>query len=144
MRSSWVCLDAGVLVRVVAFPDYTAAQTLWQQWIREERQVIAPDLLLYEVTNALYQYQKRGMMTAQAVSASLGAALVLPIKLFGDAQLHRAALDIARRYALSATYDAHYVALAERYDAELWTTDQRLVNRCQKNWIKLVGEEAAT
>lgn len=37
------------------------------------------------------------------------------------------ALDLAERLSLSATYDAHYLALAEWLGAEFWTADQRLV-----------------
>ena len=138
MRSSSVCVDANIVVRVVAFPNHAAIQTLWQRWIRQEQQIIAPALIFYEVTNALYQYQRQGMLTEEAVTIALNAVLALPIQIHGDAELHGKALDIARRYGLSATYDAHYVALAEHFGGELWTTDQRLVNHCQQDWVKLV------
>lgn len=46
-----------------------------------------------------------------------------------QAALHHRALEIANRYDLSATYDAHYVALAESLGCELWTADQRLLRR---------------
>jgi predicted nucleic acid-binding protein len=137
MPNSWVCLDAGVIVRVVAFPDDAVVQTCWREWIAAQRQIIAPTLILYEVTNVLYQYQKHSMLTEQAATAALDTVLALPIILFGDAELHRAAVGVARRYSLAATCDAHYVALAERYGAELWTTDHKLVNRCQQDWIRL-------
>lgn len=39
----------------------------------------------------------------------------------------RRALEIAVQYDLPAVYDAHYVALAEQFDALLWTDDQRLL-----------------
>ena len=46
---------------------------------------------------------------------------MLPIKLFGDADLHIQAVQLASRYGLLATYDAHYLALADHLEAELWT-----------------------
>jgi predicted nucleic acid-binding protein len=121
----------------VAFPADAAIQARWREWIAAQRQIIAPTLLLYEVTNALHQYQKHSMLTEQAVTTAVETALALPVKLFGDTELHRAAVEVAKRYSMAATYDAHYVALAERYGAELWTTDQKLANRCQQDWIKL-------
>jgi len=33
---------------------------------------------------------------------------------------------LAEAHGLPATYDAHYLALAERLEAELWTADRRL------------------
>lgn len=53
-------------------------------------------------------------------------AFRLNIKLYGGANLHRRAMNIARRFSLPATYDAHYAALAEKLNAPLWTADKRL------------------
>jgi len=69
--------------------------------------------------------------TVRAVSAELAAlqldrCLRLPIELHGDARLHARALEIASERHLSATYDAHYIALAERFRVPLWTSDHRL------------------
>lgn len=36
------------------------------------------------------------------------------------------ALELAHERSLPATYDAHYVALAERFRVRLWTCDRRL------------------
>ena len=43
------------------------------------------------------------------------------------------------RYELPATYDAHYLALAEWMDIELWTADMRLVKAIRSfdlDWVK--------
>ena len=48
----------------------------------------------------------------------------------GDAaRLHFRALEIAHDRHLPATYDAHHVALAERFRVSLWTCDRRLAGR---------------
>ncbi len=61
--------------------------------------------------------------------------------MYGDAELHQQAFDIAQRYALPATYDAHYLALAKRFNIELWTSDKHLFNAVQSalDWVKLVS-----
>ena len=38
------------------------------------------------------------------------------------------ALELAYRFGLPATYDANFLALAEREECELWTADMRLWN----------------
>lgn len=50
----------------------------------------------------------------------------LPISLFADEHHHANALMISDRFDLPATYDAHYLALAENLDCEFWTADKRL------------------
>lgn len=126
MRNSWACLDASLVIRLVADPKDESVRRLWEQWDAEGRHLAAPTLLYYEVTNALYQYQKRGLMSASSVRLALQAALSLPLRLHGEADLHQRALKLAERFSLPATYDAHYLALAEQLEAEFWTADRRL------------------
>ncbi len=51
----------------------------------------------------------------------------------------------AETLSLPAAYDAHYLALAERMGAELWTAATRLLRavRDRLSWVRLVapGEE---
>jgi predicted nucleic acid-binding protein len=69
------------------------------------------------------------------------AALQLGITLHGDAALHRRALALAEHLELSAAYDAHYLALAERLGTEFWTADQRLGNAMSSilPWVHEAG-----
>lgn len=41
---------------------------------------------------------------------------------------------------MNATYDAHYLALADQLGAEFWTTDRKLVRAVQPSlpWVRLV------
>ncbi len=65
----------------------------------------------------------------------------LNITLYGDAELHRQALNLAKSLRLPASYDAHYLAPAQRLEVEFWTGDRRLVNSVQAvlPWANLVG-----
>jgi predicted nucleic acid-binding protein len=60
-----------------------------------------------------------------------------------DSQLNREALVWARRIGQNKAYDAHYLALAMREDAVLWTADKRLVNATQAaglTWVHWIGD----
>ena len=140
MASSWICVDANLVVRLVADPRDTVVRQQWQQWEEDGQQLAAPALIHYETTNALYQYQRRGFLSAETVRLAQEAALALPLTLYGDADLHRAAVRLAQRLALPATYDAHYLAVAERLEAELWTADRRLFQATQDAlpWVQLM------
>ncbi len=140
-NSSTICVDAGLVVRRVAIPQDAAIQAVWEQWAASEPHLVAPTLLRYEVTNALYQYQKAGSLSAVAAYQALRAAFALPIRLVEDADLSSEALGIAGRFSLPATYDAHYLALAERLGATFLTTDRRLANAVQSAfpWVQMAG-----
>lgn len=113
---------------------------MWQSWCVQRRALAAPTLLHYEVTNVLYRYQRSGMLTPGTVQLAHKAALALPLQLVGEAQLHVRALELAARLRLPAAYDAHYLAAAERLDAELWTGDARLARAVEESlpWVRLL------
>jgi predicted nucleic acid-binding protein len=142
MSSSWLCVDANLVVRLVADPKDEFGRGLWEQWDAEGQQLAAPTLLYYEVTNALYRYRRQGLMSLVAVRLALKAAFSLPLHLYGEAALHQRALDMAERFSLPAAYDAHYLALAEQLAADFWTADRKLVRAVQDAlpWVRLVGE----
>jgi predicted nucleic acid-binding protein len=140
MPSSWICVDANLVIRLVADPSDERVRQLWTQWDAALRQLAAPSLLYYEVTNALYRYQALGHMTALSVQLALEAALALPLHLYREPELHRRALALAERFRFPAAYDAHYLAVAEHLDGELWTADRALARSVQPDlgWVHLV------
>ena len=134
------CVDANLVIRLVANPKDVTIQSLWKEWDATQVHLVAPTLLFYEVTNALYQYQKASIMSAIAAQKSLRAALALSIHLYSEPLLHKQALDFATRFSLKATYDSHYLALAEHLGVDFWTADRRLVRAVQSklDWVHLV------
>ena len=134
MLNSWICLDANMVVRLITDKNDERILTQWQQWIDDGYQLAAPTLLHYEVTNAIYQYQKHNVLSVEATSDALETAKILSIQLFGDSALHQAAIKLAMQFSLPATYDAHYLALSKRLEAELWTADKKLVNAVKSNF----------
>ncbi len=140
-----ICIDASVVVRLVtgAAAEITES-TLWQEWLDGEADLIGPTLLFFEVTNALHRYAAHGELLVEEVEEALDAALALEIRLYGGPDIHRRALRLARQLNLPATYDAHYLAVAERSRATFWTTDARLVRGVQPAlpWVRLLGSKA--
>lgn len=137
-----VCIDASAIVRRVIDADDRAVQEQWDRWMEAREELVAPDLVYYEVTNALYRYQVGGQRTPSVVQGALRVSRTFAIRLFPGSDLHEAALALADRFGLRATYDAHYLTLAERLGAEFWTTDKRLANavRPHLNWVRVFGE----
>jgi predicted nucleic acid-binding protein len=141
-KSSTVCVDASVILRRTLQPDNEAIKKLWQSWVDDEVRLVAPTLLFYEVTNGLYQQQRNKVLSPETIWKSLELALDLPINLVNEANLHLRAREIAMQFNLPAAYDAHYLALAEWMQIDLWTADMRLINTLKPfkvKWVKGVG-----
>ena len=140
-KSSTICVDANVIIRLIVVPTDTAVQEHWEQWTGAQIPMVAPHLLYYEVINGFHQYLKQGKLDDRTHKSAIETALSLKIDLVGDANLHRRAAEIAQTFNLPAAYDAHYLALAERLNIDLWTTDAKLFNTVRSagvEWVNLV------
>jgi predicted nucleic acid-binding protein len=120
------CIDANVVLRLLNAPEHPVVAEVWSEFVAADVELVAPTLLTYEITNALHQQCRLGRLGTGCARELLDVAQALPIDLHGDAWLHARALEIAQEHQLPAAYDAHYVALAERFRVPLWTCDQRL------------------
>lgn len=145
MSSVLVCVDANLIVRLVInnSPD-SSLIFLWEEWKVNQLQVVAPTLFYYEVTNALFRMGKVGQITKEQAKEALTDALSFNIILYGNQQLpslHQTALDLGNVFNLSASYDAHYLALAQCLRCDFYTGDKRLYNTVKNklNWVKLVS-----
>jgi predicted nucleic acid-binding protein len=143
MRSSTqrsvICVDANLVVRLVLRDRAERILELWEEWTLGDIQIVAPGLLRYELTNALHRLRVHGELSDVAARSALDTALILPIGLHTEPELHRRAMDIAARFSLPAAYTAHYLALAELLRAPFWTADQRLARAVQPAlaWVHL-------
>lgn len=129
MENPAVCVDVSFILRLLMSGRREARVVqLWSGWREARRSIIAPTPLYYEVANALHRYTTHGELLRAEATEAMETVLELNITIYGDADLHRHALDLAHRFSLPATYDAHYLALAERLGADFWTADQRLAH----------------
>ncbi|MGK7939689.1 MAG: type II toxin-antitoxin system VapC family toxin [Crocosphaera sp.] len=144
MANNLICVDANFIVRLVNIQIANSAFiTLWEEWRANEITVVAPTLFYYEVTNALYRMSKAEQMTIEQAKEALIDALSFNITLYGHQQLpnfHQTAFELANQFNLPASYDAHYLALAQHLNCDFYTGDKRLYNtvKNQISWIKLV------
>jgi predicted nucleic acid-binding protein len=121
-------VDASLVVRVLQ-PGHPEVVDLWLRWLDSGRRPCAPTLLVYEVANALYRSARARRIGPQPVAVSLEELGQMKLDLIADLPLSRRAAELAWTLDLPAVYDAHYLALAERLEAELWTCDQKLAQR---------------
>lgn len=131
------------MIRLVTKPPIASPYFAhWEQWITTGSDIVAPSLLFYEMVNGLYRQVIANNLLPEDAEQLLQAALILSIRFYQDNSLHQRAYSLAQELHLSATYDAHYLALSEQINAEFWTCDRRLFNTVQTtlSWVHLVTE----
>ena len=133
-------IDASVLLSAF-FPDeaQAQAQAILHAHASGRGRLRAPILLVYEISNAIWQAERRGRITSAQVDEILQSVAALDIELlpvdWGEM------LPLARQYNRSA-YDAAYLVLAESLDDQFITGDQRLYNavKGKLDWVVWIGD----
>ena len=119
---SWV-VDASVAVKWV-IPETLSAQA---DRVRDGADdILAPDLLLVEVANALWRKTAAREISAREADIAFDLVRRSGVDLHVTTALVPRAMDLARRLG-HPVYDCVYLALAERERAPLITVDQRLL-----------------
>ena len=124
-----VVVDANLALKwVVNEADSDKALTLLNGWNSDQVIMLAPALFTYEITNVLYQHMRKGKINLSQAKRILLQVLSIGIELdFSDnTTLSTRAFELAHQFNLPATYDPHYLALAERENCECWTADAKL------------------
>ncbi len=119
-------VDASVVISAF-FPDeaQSQAQALIREFLAGKIVLKAPALLPYEVSNAIWQAERRGRITTNQADEIVQAFAGLEIEIIP--QVWGEMLALAREFKLSA-YDAAYLRLAEKTGELFITGDERLYN----------------
>lgn len=133
-------IDASVLLQAF-FADeaQSQAQTVVGEHIAGHLRLKAPALLPFELSNAIWNAERRGRITADQGDEILLAMGELEIEIvptgWGEA------LPLARKFGRTA-YDAAYLALAQRLDEPFITGDLRLFNAVHPHldWVRWIGD----
>ena len=118
-------VDASVALKwFVAEPGSQAAVSL----LSAGEALVAPDLIVAELTNAAWRSWRRGELLAEQARAIPPRLGILIQRLHSCAALAPRATEIALELEHPA-YDCFYLALAERHRTVVVTADRRLVTK---------------
>lgn len=140
--TSWVVSDAGIFIAIVMNEAQgSRAEQLLENWRNRNLSVAAPTLFIYEVTAAIRKHVARGTITVEEGIKHRDWLLTQPVELYADRKLASRAYELATELNRPTSYDAQYIALAERLSCEFWTADERLYNAVQYHLtrVKWVG-----
>ena len=107
-------------------PDSALALAVRDAHIAGHSPIVAPDLLVYEVANALIHHSRfpgHDIQRALDTLYDLQLELVMP-----TAEVAQVVVRLATRYELTF-YDALYLGLAQELGMELITADRRFYHR---------------
>jgi len=141
--TSWICVDSSILLKLVLNePDSPLAERLWQNWLANNVQPVAPFLFAFEITAVIRKVVYRGLLDPQLGQEALKKALAFNVSLQTFPEIHQNAWELATQFNRPTAYDAHYLALAKNLGCEFWTADQRLFNAVQQqlSWVHWLGE----
>ena len=119
-----IVLDASIAVKWFADEIHADAA---RRLLADSHELLAPDLIYAEVTNAFWKRWRRGEMSRESVDDAVIQFARAPLKTAATVGLLAAAWQIATRHDRSV-YDALYVALASSQTCPLVTADKKLFN----------------
>jgi predicted nucleic acid-binding protein len=125
-----VVMDSSVLIASMLSDEPLSGRAFdfIQSHTGPEYSICAPQLLRSEVAAVLRKAVFTNRITHSDGSIMLRRALASPITFYEDEALLLEAYELAQRFHQPRTYDAQYLALADRLHGDFWTTDERLVN----------------
>lgn len=141
--SGSVVVDTSLAVKWVLEEDYAAeAAALLDLWTMGNIARTVPSWFGCEVTNVLLKNVLRRSIGVPEARDALSTVLNETISWDEEPALSIRALDLAVTLAQPASYDCHYLALAEYLDCELWTADARFWNVAKGAFprVRWVGE----
>ena len=131
-------LDASVAVKWFNVePLREKALIIRDRYVNGEIELIAPDLLYYEVANALRYNPRFGIEEVKSALKALEDLSIITYDFEGE--LREKAVELAYRFGITI-YDAAYVALAVIRDASLYTANKEVVVKAQLTNVKYLSE----
>jgi predicted nucleic acid-binding protein len=140
-----IVIDANIAARAI-LPIEGKSNVLERMtsWHRSRSKIFAPELLITETVSVIRRGIFDRWITEEEGQVAVEDLYRLGVEIVpSDAGICQAALAWAGRLGQSKAYDGFYFAVAERQGAELWTADEKLVNRAKqlnKSWIRWIDE----
>jgi len=137
MPADRVMVDANLAIKwIVSETGSDKAKTMRREWIQNGVLLLAPDLILLEIANALWKKVERGMIKRDAPVFSVPIEKLVPLDLVSSRGLVPPAQKISLDFHLSV-YDAIYVAAAIKYQCPLFTADQKLMDKIPPGEVEI-------
>jgi predicted nucleic acid-binding protein len=110
-----VVVDASIPVKVVIAEEFSErAEALIRGSRAAHRSLLAPPIVMSEVTTAVHKQVQQRSITAVEADQALSQFLEIPISLVSSPELYQRAMVFAREHRLRHVYDSIYAMLSHR------------------------------
>ena len=133
---SLIVVDASITADWLLGDEFDPRATTALGRLRRDGAIV-PQLWHYEIRNVLLVAERRGRVLEGGTKERLDSLMGLPITTDQDAHLE-AAFNLAREHLLSF-YDALYLELAKRREAEIATLDRELARAARAEGLELTS-----
>ena len=141
--SEFVVVDASVAFKWLVEEENSDKATALARLSDDDGiQLAAPAIMPFEVANALHRRVVRGDLSLEVAVELMQRLISIGVKLHHPLTIHQRALQLANHLSQGAVYDAHYLALAETLNCEMWTADQKFhrANHQSTQNIRWIGD----
>ena len=129
MDNSRVVIDASFLLKILLPEDKSEkAEELWRSWIKDSIKVVAPTLIIFEVSSVLRNKIYRGILENDDARELINQIKHLDLILIYIEDILNSAWEIGEILKPSVLYDCFYIALSKFLNIPLWTADTKLYN----------------
>ena len=132
-----IVIDANVIVKwFIDENDSDKAEIIKELFINEKINIVVPSLLYYEVLNAL-KYSKLFRLDELNLVGESIENYGFDFIVIKD-EIREKMVEIAINHDISI-YDASYIALAEKFNAQLITADEKISKKLPKDLKLLIS-----
>jgi len=135
LKYDQVVVDASFLLKMF-LPEERSdqAEKLWKAWVGDHVEIVAPNLIVFEVSSVIRNKVFRGILTEREGGEILSLLRQLDLSLIHDEELLDIAWEIGIILNSQNLYDCFYLALAKLLRIPLWTTDKKLFQSARKEF----------
>jgi predicted nucleic acid-binding protein len=135
LKYDQVAVDASFLLKIFLPEDKSdEAEMLWKVWVGDHVEIMAPTLIMFEVSSVIRNKVFRGNLTEKEGEEITHLLKQLDISLIYTEELLDIAWEIGTILKTPNLYDCFYLALPKLLRIPLWTADKKLFQSAKKEF----------
>ena len=135
MKYDQVAVDASFLLKIF-LPENKSGQAeeLWEAWVGDYIEIVAPTLITFEVSSVIRNKVFRGILAEREGGEIISLLKEFDISLIYTEELLDIAWEIGTILNTPNLYDCFYLALPRLLRIPLWTADKKLFRSAKKDF----------
>lgn len=135
LSKSQIVIDASFFLKLL-LPENKSnkAEKLWKNWIEDSVEVVAPTLIIFEVTSVLKNKVWRGILENNDAAEIIDQIKHFEITFIYTEEILDVAWEVGSVLKTPTLYDCFYLALSKFLVIPLWTADKKLYNSAKRKF----------